>query len=99
GRSSPAVDRERTAAPIAPSAVAIDVAIVAGDLALHDDALSHRAVPVLDEIDDRVDGFGVNIALPQHQLLLDDGVVVLDRADVAGLVLVDDQVIGLDHAF
>lgn len=74
------------------------VAHGAGQLALLDDALALGVVFVLDQVDDRVDGLGVDVALGQHQLLLDHGVVVLDGADVAGLVLADDEVVGLDHA-
>src|SRR3954447_13011313 len=79
-------------------AVAVgEIAILAGDLALLDNVLPLGVVFVLDEIDDGVDLLGVDVPLRQNELLLDDGVVVLDRTNVASLVLFDDQVVGLDQ--
>ena len=61
--------------------------MLAGDLALLDDALPLRVVLVLDEIDDGVDLLGVNVPLRQNEFLLDDGMIVLNRTNVASLVL------------
>ena len=62
------------------------IAILAGDLALLDDVLALRVVLVLDEIDDGVDLLGVNVPLRQNEFFLDDGMVVLNRTNVASLV-------------
>ena len=79
-------------------AVAVgEIAVFAGDLALLDDVLPLRVVLVFDEIDDGVDLLGVNVPLRQNEFLLDDGMIVLNRTNVASLVLLDDQVIGLDQ--
>src|SRR3954470_22508632 len=74
-----------------------EIAMLAGDLTLLDNLLPLRVVLVLDEIDDGVDHLGVNVPLRQNEFLLDDGMVVLNRTNIAKLVLFDDQVVGLDQ--
>ena len=60
-------------------------------------ALPLRVVLVLHEIEDGVDVLVVNVPLGQNELLIDNGMVMLNCTNVASLVLVDDQVIGLDQ--
>ena len=83
---------------IRPDRVVAEITHAPRDFPLLDHVLPYRVVLVLHLVDDLVDVFVVDVALGEDDFLLDDGAVVLNRADVFGLVLMDDKVIGFDHA-